>query len=153
MYPMTNTPGVIIMSETQTLQEYAAATNTHPRTVKRWLADDLLPGAHKDPVTGLWAIPAGARRTPPQQVTLPRREPAAQVEHVQPVPTGINWDSMPTFLTLPQAARLMHPITERAIANNPDYFGVVELTIEGSSGHARKMVPLRTLKKLRGVKS
>lgn len=47
---------------TLSLNEWAEADNTHPRTVKRWLANGEIPGAYKDAFTGEWRIPQDASR-------------------------------------------------------------------------------------------
>lgn len=147
MYPMT-IPATepIIMSATQSLQEYAAANGKHPRTVKEWLAQGLLPGAVQDPDTKRWQIPVGAVRTAPQQQALSR--PAAPRTEVTAAPRSatIDWNDAPAFLTLEQAVGLLKPITAYAITSDPDYFGAVK-----KGEHGAWLVPLATVLRFRGL--
>jgi len=149
MYPMTITSETfIIMPTPLTLQEYAAAHNVHPRTVKRWLGERELPGAEQDD-KGRWSIPATAVRTPKQQVTLPRREPQNEVEHVVVAEKFPDLDTFPaSFFTLEQAAHILQ-LTPRAIAGQADYFELIKLTVDGVY---RWMMPMSTIKKIRGIR-
>lgn len=135
------------MAATQSLQQYAA-THSAPgmmtplslRTVKRWLADDELPGAYKDE-RGQWQIPADAVRTPRESGQIVQLGPRdVYVPPAPPVP--VNLDTFPTMLTLQEAERLLN-VPWRTIAAHGDYFDVVELD--------RKRVPLATIKRLRGI--
>ena len=125
------------------------------RTVKRWLADDELPGAYQNE-RGHWMIPVNAERVPRtagKVVAMTQRPVVSAVAHEAPAMTKdlppelaaeyIN--RLPTFLTIPQAAYLL---------------GVSEGTIRGKSNRryfrVRKvdrhlMIPLARIKKLRGV--
>lgn len=147
----------IIMIAYQTLKEYAASHyapgSINPlseRTVKRWLTAGELPGAEKD-AAGQWRIPAESVRTVKESAEVVPL--AGRHGTVAPVmaATAPDWDMLPTFLTLEQASQLLSPVTPRGIAANADYFGAVMLTIEGGHGHARLMVPLATIKRLRGL--
>jgi len=145
------------MSATQTLQQYAAthsaAGSTKPlseRTVKRWLAEGELPGAHQDE-RGRWQIPADAVRTPRmagQVVSMTARQSDNIVSAVgSPTPEQLNYNVLPTFLSLEQAAFLLDlPLGTLQNKTNRRYFRVRKL-----GGKLR--MPLSRVKKLRGIRS
>lgn len=79
------------------VSQYAKARGKSERQVRRWLADDALPGAYKDR-DGQWRIPAGAmeRRAPdgalnrgaPQTALaapVPAPQPLAALGHLVPL--------------------------------------------------------------------
>lgn len=135
----------------QSLQEYATTHSLSERTVKRWLADEELPGQYKDE-QGRWKIPHDAVRSPRMagQVVAMTTRPVTQA--LSPMTAGLPpeltrevIDRLPTFLTLDQAAYLLD-ISRSTLANphNRRYFRVRKV------GHGL-MMPLSRIKKLRGL--
>jgi len=124
-----------------TAATYAELVDVAERTVKRWLADDELPGAVKDE-RGRWLIPSGVERVPRTgdvvQLQLRDVEP---ISYQAPAPTV---EALPSFLTLDDAAAILG-ISRHAIATHRDYFGVVPFGPNGSL-----VVPLATIKRIRG---
>ena len=130
--------------------DYAGLVGASERTVKRWLADDELPGAIKDE-RGRWMIPSDAVRVPKvaDVVAMPARPmtPSHDVMASHPSQArALNYDAMPSFLTIDQAAQLLG-ISRHAITTprGRDYFDVVPFGPNGSL-----VVPLATIKKIRG---
>jgi hypothetical protein len=110
------------------------------RQVKRWLADDELPGAVKDE-SGRWLIPADATRRP-QLRPLPTSSTPSTLARVDARPVPL--DALPSFLTVEQAS-LVLGISRYAIESHRDYFDVVPFGAHGSH-----VVPLATIKRIRG---
>lgn len=129
--------------------QYATANKIAVRTVKRWLADDELPGAIKDE-RGRWLIPTEAERTTAAVVTLPRpmTRPTTDIMLSHPshamLATGPTLDALPSFLTIEQAAQILG-VSRHAITTHRDYFDVVPFGANGSL-----VVPLATIKRIRG---
>lgn len=124
--------------------EYSEAFKVPERTLKRRLAAGDIDGAHKDE-RGRWLIPVTPERA--------RAAVAKPIPPALPVTAGpgFDYDNLPTLLTLEQAALVLAPATKAGIGLNPEVFGVIEVIIEGSGGHKRKMIPLATVKRLRGL--
>ena len=128
-----------------TAAQYATSIDKTERTVKRWLADGELPGAHQDE-RGRWLIPAGAERTVSGElVTLERPMTRPMTEVVTSHPAGMI-DTAPSFLTIEQAAHVLG-ISRHAILTprGRDYFDVVPFGVNGSL-----VITLATIKRIRG---
>jgi hypothetical protein len=161
-------------SPTLSLNEYAESVGVHPRTVKRWLANDEVPDAVKDPFTNEWRFPPGAPRV--QRALSEAQAPGAQVS--QPVDVlfggpagaaaggGVPWwavappalgsaeeleptrldmlDEESAFLTIERAARFLG-VPQAQIRANGEVFGLMPVGINGSL-----MVPKSTIRKFEG---
>jgi hypothetical protein len=146
--------------------EYAIAKGVSTRSVKRWLADEQLPGAEKDPFSGEWRIPATAVR----QQNAVSADVAKPVNHSELLgqlgigtPAGaevVSWQQMPEpapptmrerlddetgYLKIADAAAYLG-IPQAQILAHPEKFGVEEV---GDRGSAR--VPQRIIRRIMGV--
>lgn len=154
---------------TLSLNEYAESVGVHPRTVKRWLANNEVPSAIKDPFTGEWRFPPGAPRVqravhehdaggmqlaagnePPAgafsgglpwwAAQMPMLPSAEELE-----PTRLDMlDEESAFLTVERAARFLG-VPQAQIRANPDVFGLMPVGINGSL-----MVPKSTIHRFEG---
>ncbi len=148
------------------INEYAAANNVSTRTVKRWLADNELPGAEKDPFTGAWRIPLHAVRqlralpadhTQPQThsevgpaggqlIELMQRQGGMMLQQPSQLEPSLreDLDDEPGYLTLAAASRYLG-IPQAQILANAEKFGVEHV---GTNGSAR--VPQRIVRRIAG---
>lgn len=135
-----------------TAARYAEISGVSERTVKRWLADDELPGAYQDE-RGRWMIPADAARTPkPADIVQLDRPMSGRAAHPSQGELALSvaqaldaaLDTLPSFLALDVAASVLG-ISRHAIATHRDYFDVVPFGPNGSL-----VVPLATIKRIRG---
>ena len=124
-----------------TAAQYADRVSKTERTIKRWLADDELPGAYQDE-RGRWMIPAEAERRTRAGDVVPMTRPMTRptTDLVEKI------DTLPSFLTIDQAAQVLG-ISRHAILTprGREYFDVVPFGPNGSH-----VVPLATIKKIRG---
>lgn len=120
-----------------TAQEFAQLHNVTERTVKRWLGDDLVSGAYKDP-RGRWQIPHDAPRPDVNEIASSRI-----VAVPEPAP-ALSYEHAPSFLPVDEAARALG-ISAHAIREHRTYFDVVPF---GSNGSL--VVPLATIRRIRG---
>jgi hypothetical protein len=92
-----------MVSAVSTPLEYAGRIGASERTVRRWLADGLVPGAVQGP-TGAWDIPPHA----PRPVLTPRRDivPRHDVAAVATVPAPAS-SPLGVLGTLEHAAQLL----------------------------------------------
>lgn len=160
-------------SPTLSLNEYAESVGVHPRTVKRWLANEEVPDAVKDPFTNEWRFPPGAPRV--QRAQHDVQGTGGQV--AQPVDVlfgsagggpggGVPWwavappalgsaeeleptrldmlDEESAFLTIERAAKFLG-VPQAQIRANPEVFGLMSVGINGSL-----MVPKSTIRKFEG---
>jgi hypothetical protein len=121
-----------------TAAQYAERSGRTDRTIKRWLAEAELPGAYQDE-RGRWMIPANAERIA-QTTDITPTSPQAVTRRM----TSQDIDTLPSFLTVEQAAHLLG-ISRHAIAAHRDYFDVVPFGPNGSL-----VIPLATIKRIRG---
>lgn len=145
------------------LSQYATANNVSTRTVKRWLADDELPGAEKDQFTNEWRIPAHATRLlrpRTEQPAGPVAVGAAVERHVfggrseiQPMPqlaAGLepslrdDLDDETAYLSIDEASRYLG-IPQAQIRQNAERF---QLEPVGTNGSLR--VPQRVVREIAG---
>jgi len=142
------------------LSQYATAHNVSTRTVKRWLADEELPGAEKDQFTNEWRIPAHATRTLRPRTEEPRPPAGTAVDQhlfpgrsqIQAVPelAGLepslrdDLDDEPAYLTIDEASRYLG-IPQAQILKDPEKF---ELDRVGTNGSYR--LPQRVVRKIAG---
>lgn len=132
-----------------TAARYAEISGVSDRTVKRWLADEELPGAYQDE-RGRWMIPADATRTPrPADIVQLDRPMSPHAGHpsrgeLAIADVGPLLDTLPSFLTLDQASGILG-VSRHAIATHRDYFDVVPFGPNGSL-----VIPLATIKRIRG---
>lgn len=142
------------------LSQYATAHNVSTRTVKRWLADDELPGAEKDPFTNEWRIPAHATRQLKPRTEEPRPPTGTAVEQhifhgrsqIQPVPelAGLepslrdDLDDETAYLSIDEASRYLG-IPQAQIRQNAERF---QLEPVGTNGSMR--VPQRVVREIAG---
>lgn len=91
-----------MVSAVSTPLEYADRVGASERTVRRWLADGLIPGAVQGP-TGAWDIPPHE----PRPVVTPRRDvvPRHDVAQVAAVPAAAS--PLGVLGTLEHAAQLL----------------------------------------------
>ena len=126
-----------------TIAQYAKARGISTKTVNRMI--ERLPGAEKDE-RGRWLIPADASPSGdlvalPSPPTSPRTD---ILSHPSQAIRTLNYDAMPSFLTIDQAAQLLG-ISRHAITQHREYFDVVPFGANGSL-----VVPLATIKRIRG---
>lgn len=145
------------------LSQYATAHGISTRTVKRWLADEQLPGAEKDAFTGEWQIPAHATRQlrprSDEQPATPREPGSAVATHlfggrgeIQPMPQlqqlepslRDDLDDESAFLTIDEASRYLG-IPQAQILRNADRFGLERV---GTNGSYR--LPQRVVREIAG---
>jgi hypothetical protein len=152
--------------ERLSVAEYATAKGVSTRSVKRWLADEELPGAEKDPFTGAWRIP----RTSVRQVKAVSAEVGQPVNHsellaqmgVMTMPGGgevVPWQQMPAapeptlrerlddetgYLTIEEAAEYLG-IPQAQIRANAERFGLEPVGVNGSL-----RVPQRVIRRVMG---
>jgi hypothetical protein len=93
---------------------YASSHGINHRTVREWLANDLLPGATKD-ARGKWFIPANAVRQERSQVVAHREE-----EPDDQGPTPPRW---PAFFTIAEAAAILG-LSEYRVSREREAFEV-----------------------------
>lgn len=125
---------------------YAARHNKTDRTVRRWLKDELLPGAVMQ--DGKWLIPADV-------LPMPTSEPVATlVSSRAPDPAATPpstlagaLDAMPAYLTTEQAAHLMG-LKARTVARNAKRWGGEQ--IGGENGQAW-MIPAAAVREIAGL--
>lgn len=146
------------------IADYAEHAGVHPRTVKRWLAENELPGATKDSFSGEWRIPVDATRRP-APVWTSKAELAVTEQHL-PAPAGTEmvWhqpqpqpadageptrlESLAeeaTFLTVPEAAYYLG-IPQKQILANAELFEVMTVGFDSSP-----RVPKRVIRKFEGA--
>ncbi|WP_332065028.1 hypothetical protein [Agromyces sp. CCNWLW203] len=124
-----------------TLEGYIAHSGKTERTVRRWLADDELPGAKKRP-DGAWMIPADAVRT----IGHAGRDVVSiggDSQVTAPVSLTSLLDEQPALLPLDVAARLLGT-SEYSIKSNRDMFDVRRI------GRGL-VVPQRVVRELAGL--
>jgi hypothetical protein len=145
------------------LREYADHVGVHERTVKRWLRDEQLPGATKDPFSGDWMIPADTMRvktspmaghvdqplSPSGELQIHRVEPGYGVvpyeNELEVEPTRLQaLDEEPAFMSVADAAFYLG-IPQAQILANPDRFQVEHLGYNSSP-----RVPKSVIKKIEG---
>jgi hypothetical protein len=138
-------------------QEYADLQGISFRSVKRYLAEEELPGAIF--YDKKWLIPADAERSQHKELVV-RNGTEVQVHAVQggsstPLGTMKDYSKMPTleqaldhqtaYVTVEEAANLMG-ITEYAIRNHPEEYGVVP-----RGRHGGAVVPQAVIRKIAGL--
>jgi hypothetical protein len=155
-----------IPAETLSLNEYAESVGVHPRTVKRWLANDEVPAAFRDPFTKDWRFPPGASRmqraasddaaptsfevavsgangqmmVPPPHAWFPHPG-----EVIEDEPTRLDMlDEESSFLTVERAAKFLG-VPQAQIRANAETFGLMPVGINGSL-----MVPKSTIRRFEG---
>jgi hypothetical protein len=156
-----------------TPEQYAEQQDKTLRTVRRWLADEEVPGAWQDPITKKWNIPAGAERVvsevpkdlrprPVQYVMPPAGEQPGnglvlheQSRQLEPTllerePTRLeDLEEESTFLSIAAAAEYLG-IPQESILEQPDVFGVMPVGRKLPDGTRVKKVPKATIKKFEG---
>lgn len=126
-----------------TVPAYAVSMGATVRTVRRWLADGALPGAHKD-AEGTWMIPSSVQpeRTGRGRLVALEQKAVASPDTSPVTLTGM-LDEQPAFLTVEVAARLLG-VSEYTVRARRDLFGTQRV------GRAL-MVPQRTVRELAGL--
>jgi hypothetical protein len=147
--------------------EYASAKGVSTRSVKRWLADDQLPGAEKDPFTGEWRIPRHAVRQL-QATSAEQAKPGDHSEVSRALLAGLGngaeilpWGAPPApapeptlrerlddetgYLSIEEAAEYLG-IPQAQIRGNAERFGLEPV---GTNGSMR--VPQRIIRRVMGV--
>lgn len=147
------------------VSEYAAHVGVHPRTVKRWLANDELPDASKDPFNSEWRIPPTAHRVmrapadvlPFGGAEQPQPWTGEMVLHQQALPAQEREPSRledlaeePTFLPVHDAAIYLG-IPQAQILDNPETFEVMYLGVKGKGGKPTPRVPKRVIRQFEGA--
>ena len=126
--------------------QYAAHHNKTDRTVRRWLKDDLLPGAVLQ--DGKWMIPADVLPMPTSQptgivATTRAPDPAA----APPSTLAGALDTLPAYLDVETAAQLLG-IKARTVARNAQRWGGER--VGGENGQAW-MIPAAAVRKVAGL--
>lgn len=148
-------------------REYAERSGTHIRTVKRWLADRLLPGVYQKE-SGEWMIPADAKRMPKDpspgdvMLHLGGRPAAAQLEQSWTPPAAHHQTldqviaNLDTLLDLEQAYTVLNhgrpeddPIVTRNYLHSDEAMAELGIIKMGR----KRLMPLATIKRLRGMTS
>lgn len=154
-----------IPEQTLSLNEYAELVGVHPRTIKRWLANEEVPDAFRDPFSREWRFPSTARRVQRtsedatstsfdmavsgtnghhQMLTAPQWFPHPGEVH-EDEPTRLEMlDEESAFLTVERAAKFLG-VPQAQIRANAETFGLMPVGINGSL-----MVPKSTIRRFEG---
>jgi plasmid maintenance system antidote protein VapI len=150
-----------IPTETLSLNEYAESIGVHPRTVKRWLANEELPAAFRDPFSKEWRFPPNTMRVQRatddsqqvavspanagQQMLLPPQWFPHPGEVHEDEPTRLEMlDEESAFLTVERAAKFLG-VPQAQIRANAETFNLMPVGINGSL-----MVPKSTIRRFEG---
>lgn len=157
-----------IPEQTMSLNEYAESVGVHPRTVKRWLANDEVPAAFRDPFSKDWRFPPNAMRVQRADDAAPSSfevavsganagqllPPAQWFPHpgevIENEPTRLEMlDEENAFLTVERAARFLG-LPQDLIRESPELFDAVAVGRKGPGGTRALMVPKAAIRKFEG---